>query len=145
MTRQAWVTLPSCLASSSKPTFALITLRSVVVMAVSPVAPAGALRFAYGSAPRPLRPPSQAVRQIMSRLLQFTRAGGENRSEPARLAPCSAPSMTLRAGCAGAAGGIMDRTCARCPHRSWSGQGNGPHDRTGEWRYCAARRATSST
>ena len=33
--------------------------------------PAGALRFAYGSAPRPLCPPNQAVRQITSRLLQI--------------------------------------------------------------------------
>jgi hypothetical protein len=39
------------LASSSRPTFALITLRSVIVMTVSPVAPAGALRSAL--APRP--------------------------------------------------------------------------------------------
>src|SRR3954451_17433053 len=37
MTLQACVTLPSCLASSNSPTFALITLRSVIVMTVTPV------------------------------------------------------------------------------------------------------------
>jgi hypothetical protein len=39
------------LASSNRPTFALITFRSVIVMTVTPVAPAGALRSAL--APRP--------------------------------------------------------------------------------------------
>jgi hypothetical protein len=37
----------------------LITLRSVIVIAVSPVKPAGALRFAYGSAPQPLNPTAE--------------------------------------------------------------------------------------
>jgi len=68
MTRQAWVTLPNCLASSNRPTLALITLRSVVVIARPLVQPAGALRFAYGYAPRPLSPPKLSVRQIKSRL-----------------------------------------------------------------------------
>jgi len=42
-------------------------------MTVSLVKPAGALRFAYGSAPRPRRPPFPTVRQITSRLLQLNR------------------------------------------------------------------------
>jgi hypothetical protein len=29
--------------------------------------------------------------------------------------------------------GIMDRTCARCLSRPWSGQGNGLRDQTREW------------
>jgi transposase len=41
-------------------------------MTVSLVKPAGALRFAYGSAPRPRRPPFPTVRQITSRLLHLT-------------------------------------------------------------------------
>jgi hypothetical protein len=39
------------LASSSSPTFALINWRSVIVIAVFPVKPAGTLRFGYGSTP----------------------------------------------------------------------------------------------
>src|SRR5262249_5096807 len=42
---------PNCLANSNRPTFALITLRSVIVMTVTPVAPVGALRSTL--APRP--------------------------------------------------------------------------------------------
>src|SRR6478752_5306206 len=73
MTRQAWVTLPSCLASSNRPTFALITFRSVIVMTVTPVAPAGALRFALAPRPGLLSHRFQPVRQTKSRLLHVKR------------------------------------------------------------------------
>src|SRR6202048_2168502 len=48
---------------SNRPTLALITLRSVVVMTVSPRFRPGCCA-PHGSAPRPIVPPIQAVRQI---------------------------------------------------------------------------------
>src|SRR5262249_40822296 len=77
---QAWLTLPSCLASSSKPTFARMIFWSwVIVVAVSVPGAGGGARSQLGvrTAPRPQHPLPKTNNdcQIKCKLLHYRRHG----------------------------------------------------------------------
>src|SRR5215472_15652000 len=91
MILQAWLTLPSCLASSNRPTLLRITFWSLVIVGSSP---AVARRGDIAPPRRPAAHRFHLIRQIKSRLLQISRVppySPANHNQPPPSAPHNRP------------------------------------------------------